>query len=200
MYTYEEELIQNNITLISGTDEVGRGCMAGPVVAATVIMPLHFDFKEINDSKQLSEKKREQYYDYIIDNAISYNITYIDNNKIDEINIYQASKLAMEQSINSLSIKPEHCLIDAMKVDISIPSTPIIKGDSKSASIACASILAKVSRDRYMTKLSLKYPNYGFDKHKGYCTKLHKEALSKYGVLDIHRKTYAPIKEYLEKK
>lgn len=192
MYKYEEALFKRGYRRIAGTDEVGRGPLAGPVVCAAVILDPAVKIEGLNDSKKLSEKKREFLFDEIQKKAMSYSIVYIDEVTIDEINIYQASKKGMLQAIQSLPIQAEYVLSDAMPLG-DIPHESIIKGDSKSASIAAASILAKVERDRYMVKLSKKYPEYGFEKHKGYPTKQHLEALNTYGVLDIHRKTYKPV-------
>ena len=175
MYKYEQELNNKNITLIAGIDEAGRGPLVGPVVAAAVILPFNYKNNEINDSKKLSEKKREELFDIINKDALSIGISIINNKIIDEINILNATKLAMKEAINNLNIKPEHILIDAVKLDIDIPSQSIIKGDAKSISIAAASIIAKVTRDRIMINLDKQFPEYGFKKHKGYPTKKHLE-------------------------
>lgn len=196
MYEYEQKYLKQGKKYIAGTDEVGRGPLAGPVVCAAVILNPNIEIKGLNDSKKLSERMRERLYDEIKEKAVSYSIVYISVEEIDRINIYQASKKGMIEAINSLKIKPDFVLSDAMPLG-DIPHESIIKGDSKSASIAAASILAKVERDRHMIWLSQKYPNYGFEKHKGYPTKKHIEALDMYGVLDIHRKTYKPIYERL---
>lgn len=193
MYKYEQELNNKNITLIAGIDEAGRGPLVGPVVAAAVILPFNYKNNEINDSKKLSEKKREELFDIINKDALSIGISIINNKIIDEINILNATKLAMKEAINNLSIKPEHILIDAVKLDIDIPSQSIIKGDAKSISIAAASIIAKVTRDRIMINLDKQFPEYGFKKHKGYPTKKHLENIEKYGILDNYRFTYKPI-------
>lgn len=197
---YEKELYDKNIKLIAGVDEVGRGPLVGPVVAAAVILPVNYHLEGLNDSKKLSEKKRNELYPIIIKDAISYGIGVIDSKKIDEVNIYEASRLAMYDAIKNLKVKPEHILVDAMPLYLDIPSTSIIHGDSLSASIAAASIVAKVTRDNMMYELDKKYPNYGFAKHKGYPTKSHLEALSKYGPLDNYRFTYGPVKKYLSSK
>lgn len=193
MYKYEHELNNKNITLIAGIDEAGRGPLVGPVVAAAVILPFNYKNNEINDSKKLSEKKREELFDIINKDALSIGISIINNKIIDEINILNATKLAMKEAINNLNIKPEHILIDAVKLDIDIPSQSIIKGDAKSISIAAASIIAKVTRDRIMINLDKQFPEYGFKKHKGYPTKKHLENIEKYGILDNYRFTYKPI-------
>ena len=197
---YEKELYAQNINLIAGVDEVGRGPLVGPVVAAAVILPKNYSLAGLNDSKKLSEKKRNELYPQIIKDAISYGIGVVDNKKIDEINIYEASRLAMYTAIKNLKVLPEHILVDAMPLFLDIPSTSIIHGDALSASIAAASIVAKVTRDNMMYELDKKYPEYGFAKHKGYPTKSHLEALNKYGPLDNYRFTYGPVKKYLSSK
>src|SRR5574344_2775203 len=189
MLEYEKELYKNNIKLIGGIDEAGRGPLIGPVVAACVILPVNFYNERINDSKKLSEKLREELYDVIMKNAISVGVGIVDEKVIDKINILEATKLAMKDSINNLSIKPQHLLIDAVKLDVDIPSTSIIKGDALSESIASASIIAKVTRDRMLIELDKLHPEYGFKKNKGYGTKMHIDAIKKYGVLKEHRKT-----------
>lgn len=198
MKEYENELYKNGIELIGGVDEVGRGPLVGPVVCACVILPKDYYNEEINDSKKISEKKREKLFDTIMSNAISVGIGISSEKVIDEVNILEATKLAMKEAISKCSIKPEHVLIDAVKLDIDIPSTSIIKGDAKSQSIAAASIIAKVTRDRMMDELDLKYPMYLFKKNKGYGTKAHIEAIRKYGIIDEHRKTFAPCSEYVD--
>lgn len=195
MKEYESELYKNGINLIAGVDEVGRGPLVGPVVCAAVILPKDFFDERINDSKKLTEKKRELLYGVIYENAISVGIGMCTNEEIDEINILEATKKAMKEAINNLSVKPEHVLIDAVKLDIDIPSTSIIKGDAKSESIAAASIIAKVTRDRMLVELDKLHPEYDFKHNKGYGTKKHIEAIYKYGVLKEHRKTFAPISE-----
>lgn len=195
---YEKELYKDGIELIAGVDEVGRGPLIGPVVAAAVILPKNYELIGLNDSKKLSEKKRDKFYDIIMNDAIAVGVGIISPEVIDEVNIYEASKLAMIDAINSLKVKPEHVLIDAMPLDLDMPSTSIIKGDAKSLSIAAASVIAKVTRDRMMYELDSKYPEYGFGSHKGYPTKKHIEALEKYGLIDGYRKTYAPIKDMIK--
>jgi len=199
MLEYENSLYEKGIALIAGVDEVGRGPLVGPVVAAAVILPKGFFNDKINDSKKLSEKKREELYDLIMDNALSVGVGIISNQRIDEINIYEATKEAMIEAINKLSVKPEHVLIDAMKLALDIPSTSIIKGDAKSESIAAASIIAKVTRDRMLIELDKKYPMYNYKKNKGYPTKEHLLAIEKYGITDLYRKSYKPVKDYLDK-
>lgn len=200
LYQYEEQLEDLGIKYIAGVDEVGRGPLAGPVVVAAVILPLNLRIKGINDSKKLSLKKRNELYKIILNEALAVNVSFIDERVIDEINIYEATKKGMLEAISGLKIKPEHVLIDAMPLrELAIAHTSIIHGDALSASIAAASIIAKVTRDEYMDKMDIKYPNYGFKHHKGYCTKEHLEALEKYGPCEIHRKSFAPVKKFYTK-
>jgi len=200
LYEYEEELIQKGIKYIGGTDEAGRGPLIGPVVAACVVLPLNYQNEIINDSKKLTEKKREELYNVIMNDAISVGIGIVEPEVIDEINIYEASKLAMIKAYKEANknVKIEHLLTDAMELDIDIPVTKIIKGDAKSITIAAASIIAKVTRDRMLLLLDEKYPMYGFKNHKGYPTKKHIEAMHKYGLIEGYRKTYGPVKEIME--
>lgn len=198
MKEYENELYKQGIKLIAGVDEVGRGPLVGPVVCACVILPKDYYNEQINDSKKISEKKREKLYDIIMNDAISIGIGMSSEKIIDEMNILEATKRAMKEAINNSKVKPEHVLIDAVKLDIDIPSTSIIKGDAKSQSIAAASIIAKVTRDRMMDELDKKHPEYSFSKNKGYGTKAHIEAIKKYGIIDEHRKTFAPCNEYIK--
>ena len=200
LYEYEEKLINDGVKLIGGIDEVGRGPLVGPVVAACVILPLNYELPGLNDSKKLTEKRREEFYKILMQDAISIGIGIIDEKIIDEVNIYEATKLAMKDAINNCQIKPEHVLIDAMKLDIDIPSTSIIKGDAKSLSIAAASVIAKVTRDHMLIELDKTYPIYDFKHNKGYPTKKHVEAIYKYGITPFHRKTFSPVKEYLNNK
>lgn len=200
LYQYEEQLEDLGIKYIAGVDEVGRGPLAGPVVVAAVILPLNLRIKGINDSKKLSLKKRNELYKIILNEALAVNVSFIDERVIDEINIYEATKKGMLEAISGLKIKPEHVLIDAMPLrELAIAHTSIIHGDALSASIGAASIIAKVTRDEYMDKMDIKYPNYGFKYHKGYCTKEHLEALEKYGPCEIHRKSFAPVKKFYTK-
>jgi ribonuclease HII len=199
MKEYENELYNKGIKLIAGIDEVGRGPLIGPVVTAAVILREDYFDERINDSKKLTEKKREMLYDVIMENAISVGIGMSTPETIDEINILEATKKAMLEAINNLSVKPEHLLIDAVKLDTTIPQTSIIKGDAKSQSIAAASIIAKVTRDRMMIELDKIHPEYDFKHNKGYGTKKHIEAIYKYGVIKDHRKTFEPIKSIVEK-
>lgn len=193
MLNYEKKLYKKGINLIGGIDEVGRGPLVGPVVAACVILPKNFYHEDIKDSKKISEKKRERLYDLIMENALSIGIGVIDSQRIDEINIYEATKEAMILAVNNMKIKPEYLLIDAMKLNIDIPYEAIIKGDAKSESIAAASIIAKVTRDRMLIELDKEYPMYGFKKNKGYGTKEHLEAIKKYGVINSHRRSFKPV-------
>lgn len=200
LYKFENELYEKGITHIAGVDEVGRGPLIGPVVAACVVLPKNFKLEGLNDSKQLSEKKRNEFYKYIIENSLTYGVGIIEPKIIDEVNIYEATKLAMKQAINKAQEKAniEHVLIDAMPLELEIESTSIIKGDAKSISIAAASVIAKVTRDKMMYELDTKYPQYGFKSHKGYPTKKHVEAIYKYGLIEGYRKTFNPIKKIIE--
>ncbi len=176
---------------VAGVDEAGRGPLAGPVFAAAVILPDDVLIEGINDSKKLTEKKREELYDIIIEKALAYSIYSVDEKRIDEINILQATFEAMRGAVSQLEKKPQYVLIDGDKSPgIEIPHKTVIKGDSKSMAIAAASILAKVSRDRYIVKMGEKYPGYGFEKHKGYGTKAHYDAISELGISPIHRKSF----------
>lgn len=195
---YEKELYNEGIEFIAGVDEVGRGPLIGPVVAAAVILPKNYKLDGLTDSKKLSEKKRNLFYEIIKRDALAVGIGIKDEKVIDEVNIYEATKLAMIDAINKLSIKPEHILIDAMPLELDTPTTSIIKGDMKSESIAAASVIAKVTRDAMMYELDKKYPEYGFGSHKGYPTKKHIEALEKYGLIEGYRKTYAPVKDMIK--
>lgn len=199
LYDYEQELIDNGIKYIGGTDEAGRGPLIGPVVAACVVLPLNYQNELINDSKKLTEKKREALFDVIMNDALTVGIGIVDAETIDEINIYEASKLAMTKAYEEANkkLKIEHLLTDAMMLDLDIPVTKIIKGDAKSITIAAASIIAKVTRDRMLLELDKKYPMYGFKNHKGYPTKAHIEAMHKYGLIEGYRKSYGPVKEML---
>ncbi len=197
---YEKELYNDGYTLIAGVDEVGRGPLVGPVVAAAVILPKNYKLEGLTDSKKLSEAKRNYFDEIIKRDAISYGIGVIDNNIIDEVNIYEATKLAMKQAISNLKIKPDYVLTDAMKLDIDIDFKPLIKGDLRSLSISAASVIAKVYRDNLMYLLDKKYPYYNFKNNKGYPTKDHIEAIKKYGIIKEHRISYHPVSEYINKK
>ena len=197
-YEYESKYYQMGYDYIIGLDEAGRGPMAGELVVAGVIFPKGFYDEKINDSKQLSEKKREALYDLIVENALAYDIEIISVEDVDSLNVYQASKLGMEKCIENLKREKMFALSDAMPLNYA-DHEAIIKGDAKSISIGAASILAKVTRDRLMKEYAKIYPEYGFDKHKGYVTKMHKEAIEKYGVCPIHRKSLAPVQKILNK-
>ena len=191
MHERENELRQRGIEYIAGVDEAGRGPLAGPVFAAAVILKENEIIEGLNDSKKLSEKRREALFDVICEKAIAYSICSVDERRIDDINILNATMEAMAGAVECLEITPEYVLIDGNKCpDINIPCEAVVKGDSKSVSIAAASILAKVSRDRYITEIAEKYPEYGFEKHKGYGTKAHTEAILKHGPCEIHRRTF----------
>ena len=195
LYKYENECRKRGHKFVAGVDEVGRGPLAGPVVVSAVILPPDFFIPKLNDSKKLSESTREKLYDIILENAVAVNTAVIDEKTIDRINIYQAAMNGMYQAIYGLSVKPDEVLIDAMPLDsLEIPHQSIIKGDAKSASIAAASIVAKVTRDRMMNDFDKIYPQYGFAQNKGYGTKEHVEALRKYGPCKIHRCSFEPIK------
>ena len=198
-YYFERKLREEGIKFIAGVDEVGRGPLVGPVVAACVVLPEHFNLDGLTDSKKLSEKRREYFYDEIMRQALGVGVGIISEKVIDEVNIYEATKMAMKEAINNCSCKVEHVLIDAMRLDIDIPTTFIIKGDLKSITISAASVIAKVTRDRMLDELDLKYPMYDFKNNKGYPTKKHLEAIKEYGIIDEHRKSYGPVSEYLEK-
>lgn len=200
LWEYENSLYQKGYSLIGGVDEVGRGPLIGPVVTACVVLPKNFKLEGLTDSKKLSEKKRDLFYDYIIKNCIAYGIGMCSPEEIDELNIYQASRVAMIRAIDEVKkqVSLEYILSDAMPIDIDIPVMDIIKGDAKSISIAAASVVAKVTRDRMMYDLDIKYPMYGFKNHKGYPTRKHYDALNTYGLIEGYRKTYGPIKKILE--
>lgn len=192
MLEYENSLIKEGYRLIAGIDEAGRGPLAGPVTVAVCIMPLDADkiIDGVNDSKKLTPRKREELYDKIINTATAYSIVNIGEKVIDEVNILNATKLGMKKCLENIDVTPDYVLIDAVKIDSEIPYSAIIHGDALSYSIACASILAKVSRDRLMTAFDEKYQGYGFAKHKGYGTKMHVEKLKELGPCDIHRKSF----------
>ena len=195
LYQYEKELIKKGTKVIAGVDEVGRGPLVGNVTAACVVLPLNYKLAGLTDSKKLSEKKREEFYKIIKKDALAIGIGEINAEEIDRINIYEATKKAMTIAINEANkqIKLEHILIDAMPLELNIPTTSIIKGDAKSLSIAAASVIAKVTRDREMYELDKIYPMYEFKNNKGYGTKKHIEAIEKYGIIKEHRKTYEPV-------
>ena len=193
----EERIFSKKFGIIAGVDEAGRGPLAGPVVAAAVILDLKKKIPELNDSKKLAEKKREELYEIIIKESICWEVKIVSPEMVDEINILQATLFGMEEAVLALKIKPDICLIDGNKIPKKLIgfSKAIVKGDTKIASIAAASILAKVTRDRLMHKLHDKFPQYNFKNNKGYPTKEHIAAIDKYGVLDCHRKSYKPIQQ-----
>lgn len=195
----ERNLWQNGVPYIAGIDEVGRGPLAGPVVSAAVILPHDFNLVDVNDSKKLSANKRELLYGQILSKAVSVGVSVVDNNLIDEVNIYQAARIAMLEAVNLLDVKPQQLLIDAMTIDSDIPQENLIKGDAKSVSIAAASIVAKVYRDHIMTFYDELYPGYDFKHNDGYGTKNHLAGLNRLGITTIHRRTFEPIKSMLKK-
>lgn len=191
MLEFEQPLWEQCCPYIAGIDEVGRGCLFGDVVAAAVILPEGLVLEGINDSKKLSEKKREELYSVIIDHAVAWAVSRVDAATVDEINIKQAARLAMKQAVSQLCVQPNHLLVDAEKVDCDIPQLAIIKGDARSQSIAAASILAKVTRDRLCVKeWDALYPAYGIAIHKGYATRQHREKLLEYGPSPMHRQSF----------
>lgn len=200
MLEYENNLYKEGVTLVAGVDEVGRGPLIGPVVACACILPVNFYHKDIKDSKKLSEKKREEMYKIIKENALAIGLGIVSEKVIDEINIYEATKIAMKEAIENLNITPEHVLIDAMKLELNIPSTSIIKGDAKSESIAAASIIAKVTRDHMLDEMDKEYPMYDLKNNKGYGTKKHLEALRTCGPCKYHRVSYSPVRNALNEK
>ncbi len=191
-FELENALINNGKAYVCGVDEAGRGPLAGPVCAAAVILPIDCDIEGLNDSKKLSEKKREALYDVIVEKALAYSIAFGTLEEIEEYNILEATYIAMNRAIDGLNIKPDHALIDGNRVPkgIKVPCDTVVKGDAKSFSIAAASILAKVTRDRLLLEYDEQYPQYNFKKHKGYGTKEHYEAINKYGVCEIHRLSF----------
>ena len=194
MLAYEKELYAQGIQLIAGVDEVGRGPLAGPVVAAAVILPENCKIPGLNDSKKIPKSKHQAIYQAVLDQALSVGIGVKDNQVIDQVNIYEATKLAMLEAIQELDQQPQHLLIDAMKLDLPISQTSIIKGDANSLSIAAASIVAKVTRDQMMAAYDQEYPGYDFGQNSGYGTSKHLEGLEKHGVTPIHRRSFEPIK------
>ena len=198
MQYYERLAYQEGASFIAGVDEVGRGPLAGPVVAAAVILPKNIEDLGFDDSKKLSTFKREEIYRLIQEKAIAIGIGIVDADIIDKVNIYQASRLAMQQAVSELKIQPDYLLIDAMKIDVNTPQIGIIKGDAKSISIAAASIVAKQVRDQMMQEFDGLYPGYDFSNNAGYGTPKHLEGLKTKGICPIHRKTFAPIKDYLK--
>lgn len=189
---FEREYNEKGFELIGGIDEAGRGPLFGPVVAACVVLPKGCLIEGVNDSKKLSEKKREALFDEIKEKAVAWGVGIVDNNTIDEINILEATRKAMHEAVANLQVKPDYIFVDAEKhIDTGgIPYLPIIKGDALSINISCASIIAKVTRDRMVDEWAKKYPEYGLEKHKGYGTKQHTDAIKKYGLTPLHRKTF----------
>lgn len=198
MLAYEKECYARGIELIAGVDEVGRGPLAGPVVAAAVILPKACKISGLNDSKKIPKSKHKEIYEAVLQEAIAIGIGVKDNQVIDQVNIYEATKLAMMEAIGQLDPQPQHLLIDAMKLDLSIPQTSIIKGDANSLSIAAASIVAKVTRDQMMEDLDQLYPGYNFAQNAGYGTANHLAGLHKLGVTPIHRRSFEPVKSMCE--
>ena len=198
MLAYEKELYTQGIQLIAGVDEVGRGPLAGPVVAAAVILPENCKIPGLNDSKKIPKSKHKEIYEAVLQNAIGIGIGVKDNQVIDQVNIYEATKLAMMEAIGQLDPQPQHLLIDAMKLDLPIPQTSIIKGDANSLSIAAASIVAKVTRDQMMEEFDKEYPGYDFAQNAGYGTAKHLAGLDKLGVTSIHRRSFEPVKSMCE--
>ena len=198
MLAYEKELYTQGIQLIAGVDEVGRGPLAGPVVAAAVILPKACKIPGLNDSKKIPKSKHKEIYEAVLQNAIAIGIGVKDNHVIDQVNIYEATKLAMMEAIGQLEPQPQHLLIDAMKLDLPIPQTSIIKGDANSLSIAAASIVAKVTRDQMMEEFDCEYPGYDFTQNAGYGTANHLAGLDKLGVTPIHRRSFEPVKSMCE--
>lgn len=201
LYQYEKELHSKGYKFIAGCDEAGRGPLYGPVVAACCVLPNDFELEGLTDSKQLTEKKREKYIDYIKEKSLAYGIGIVGPEEIDKINIYEASRKAMVMALEEVrkKIKVDYLITDAMPIELDIPVLPIIKGDAKSITIAAASVIAKVTRDRMMYEIDAKYPKYGFGQHKGYPTKKHIEAMNQYGLIEGYRKTYGPVKDLLER-
>ena len=201
MNEYENKYYKEGYNVIAGTDEAGRGPLVGPVVAACVVLPKGYTNPEINDSKKLTEKKREKLYDVIMKDALAVEVCEISAKEIDEINILEASRKAMKTAYEKVNkkLKVDVLLTDAMKIPLDIPVEDIIKGDAKSITIAAASIIAKVTRDRILLELDKKYPEYEFAKHKGYPTKKHLEIIEKYGILNEYRRTYKPVKNIIDK-
>ncbi|WP_342983727.1 ribonuclease HII [Streptococcus parasanguinis] len=198
MLAYEKELYTQGIQLIAGVDEVGRGPLAGPVVAAAVILPKACKIPGLNDSKKIPKSKHKEIYEAVLQNAVAIGIGVKDNQVIDQVNIYEATKLAMMEAIGQLDPQPQHLLIDAMKLDLPISQTSIIKGDANSLSIAAASIVAKVTRDQMMEEFDREYPGYDFAQNAGYGTAKHLAGLDQLGVTPIHRRSFEPIKSMCE--
>lgn len=199
LWNYEDACFARGVETVCGIDEAGRGPLAGPVCAAAVILPKHLEIEGLNDSKKLSEKRRNALYDVIVEQAVAWSVAFADEKEIDEINILQATFLAMRRAFDGLSVRPELALVDGNREpELGVPVETIVGGDGKSASIAAASILAKVTRDRLMERYAEEYPAYGFEVHKGYGTKRHYAALTEHGPSPIHRMTF--LKKFYEKK
>ncbi len=201
-WQYEKELFNEGYNIVCGVDEVGRGPLVGPVVTACVVLPKDFVLEGLTDSKKLTEKKRDKYYDYIINNCVAYAVGECSPEEIDKYNILEATKIAMKRAIDKVNeqVKIDYVLIDGnMKFNFDYKYKSIVKGDYKSISIAAASVVAKVTRDRMLYELDEKYPQYGFKNHKGYPTKAHLEAINKYGLIEGYRKSYGPVQDVLNK-
>lgn len=200
LYENEKRLWSLGYESIAGCDEAGRGPLFGPVVIASVILPHDFVLDGLNDSKKLSEKKRNYYYPLIMERALAVSVSVVEADEIDKINIYEASRQGMLRATNSLKVKPDYIITDAMPLDgfTNVPHEAIIKGDAKSITIAAASVIAKVTRDRLMYEIDKMHPEYEFKKHKGYPTKKHIELIEKYGIINGYRRTYGPVKKYIE--
>jgi ribonuclease HII len=198
LWLYENQVREDGYFRIAGLDEAGRGPLAGPVVAAAVVLPPSFSVTGVNDSKKLTEKKRDELFDKIYSHADAVGVGIADENEIDSLNILRASLLAMDRAVAGLSVVPEFLLIDGtFQIEAAFPQTAIPKGDSKSISIAAASIIAKVTRDRLMLQYHKTFPQYDFDRHKGYPTRAHRDAIKTFGCCPIHRKSFKGVKEYL---
>ena len=201
-WQYEKELFNEGYNIVCGVDEVGRGPLVGPVVTSCVVLPKDFELEGLTDSKKLTEKKRDKYYDYIINNCVAYAVGECSSEEIDKYNILEATKIAMKRAIDKVNeqVKIDYVLIDGnMKFNFDYKYKSIVKGDYKSISIAAASVVAKVTRDRMLYELDEKYPQYGFKNHKGYPTKAHLEAINKYGLIEGYRKSYGPVQDVLNK-
>lgn len=199
-FSFDRNYYDKGLNSVAGIDEAGRGPLAGPVIAAAVILPKDTEIPYLNDSKKLTEKRRNELFDIIKEKAVSYCISTVDNIKIDEVNILRATFIAMKQAVSGLKINPELCLVDGNHIipNLNLKQEAIISGDAQSAAIAAASILAKVTRDKIMLEYAAKFPEYGFEKHKGYGTKMHMEALKKYGACPIHRQSFTPVRLCLQ--
>ncbi|MCP4482515.1 MAG: ribonuclease HII [bacterium] len=200
LFEFDQVFFKKDIKFIAGADEVGRGPLAGPVVASMVILPENKRLAGLDDSKKLTEKKRERLYALICAEALALAVSFVGEDKVDDLNILNATKLAMKTCLSDIKITPDLLLIDGnFLIDTDIKQKSIVKGDAKSAVIAAASIVAKVERDRFMKKIHLKYPEYGFDSHKGYASKKHLEAIQKYGPCKLHRKSFRPITDFFNR-